>query len=144
MDTIIQLAQLEHQDKTCIIIAKDQVVFTSTDFGVKPMVEYYQSFGTSKEPLTVIDKIMGKGAVILAILCGAKTIISPKMSEVAYEFAKKKGLEITVETIVPMIINRTKDGRCPVETAVLDIDDVSEGYKVILETLAELRKTMVN
>jgi hypothetical protein len=133
----------EYKEETCIIMCKDQIVFTSKEKGVKPMMDYYEEHGRSDEHLLVIDRIMGKGAVILADLIGANQIITPKISEVAVDYAHKVEIEVFCEKIVPYIINRTGDGRCPIESAVIDVDETKQGYQMILQTLASLRNLSV-
>lgn len=126
-----------YEDCTCVIYRTDEEtpIFTSKDKGVKPLLDYYRLYGPSDTPLIVIDRIVGRGAVILAKLIGAVRITTPIMSEAAYELAKDYGIKTEVTKIVPYIINRAGDGRCPIETAVLGIDDVNEGYKAISETI---------
>mgnify|MGYP006280616087 CR=1 FL=1 len=128
----------QEPDKTCFILKNNKVIFTSEKKGVKPMIDYYSNYGTSSEPLIVVDRIMGKGAVVLAIFIGANHVVTPVVSQLALDFANSKNIRIDYNKVVPYIINRTKDGQCPIETAVADIDSVDEGYEVIRETLLEL------
>ena len=129
----------EHYPNKTIVIYKDkQVVFTSEEKGVRPMMVYMDTYGPSEEPLTVIDRIVGRGAVILALLINAKTIKTPLISESAMELAEHHGLTVEAEKVVPYIINRQGDGRCPIESAVLGMTDVDEGYAAIKAAIAKL------
>lgn len=138
-----QLKQLKilekYPNKTCIIKRADHIVFTSEAKGVKPMIDYYDIHGASEEPLMIIDRIMGKGAVILADLIGATIIATPIISDIALECAKDKELSVYYEKVVPYIVNRDGDGRCPIETAVEDINDTRQGYTRICKVLDALR-----
>ena len=129
---------IEHPKKTCFIIKDDIVIFSSSERGVKPILDYYNEFGVSDVPLTIVDKIIGKGAVVLAILVGAKTIVTPTISEDGLILAKEYKLNVSFENTVPYIINRDKDGRCPIESSVLKIEDINDGYNKILFKLKEL------
>ncbi len=126
--------------KTCFILKEDKIIFSSSERGVKPIMDFYKEFGTSKAPLTIVDKIMGKSAVVLAILVGAKSIITPTISEAALTLVKEYNLEYYTENIVPYIINRTKDGRCPIESSVLSIDSIEDGYNKIVSAINILMK----
>lgn len=130
----------EHPEITCYIFEGQQEIYRSGYKGVRPLIEYYKQFGKSEKPLTVIDRIMGRGAVLLAIKIGATMIKTPIISESALELAGKYHLVVEIDKVVPYIINRNKDGRCPIESSLLGIDDIDEGYDVILETIAELMK----
>lgn len=129
---------IEHPEITCFIIKEDKIIFSSSEKGVKPLLDYYNEFGVSNDPLTIVDKIIGKGAVVLSILVGAKSIITPTISEDALLLAKEYNLNVSFENIVPFIINRNKDGRCPIESSVLNINDIKDGYNKILNALKEL------
>ncbi|WP_066497887.1 DUF1893 domain-containing protein [Abyssisolibacter fermentans] len=135
-----QLIKLLEQnpEKTCFVLKHNQIVFTSEQKGVKPMMDYYSSYGSSTEPLTVVDRIIGKGAIILAILIGADQVITPIISQVALDFATKSNIKVKYCKIVPFIINRTKDGQCPIECSVTHINDIHEGYEAIRKTLLKL------
>lgn len=131
---------IDHPDKTCFILDDEKIIFSSSEKGVKPILDFYSDFGVSSKPLTVVDKIMGKGAVVLAILVGAKSITTPTISEDALLLAKEYKLNIYYDELVPYIINRNKDGRCPIESSVLEIDDIEDAYKKIISALKELSK----
>jgi len=137
-----QYTKIEYLDRggrfTCVVLKGNDIVFTSTEKGVKPLKDFYEEYGSSKE-LTVIDRIMGKGAVMLAELVGATTIVTPMISRAALDYAKMKNIEAFYGKEVEYIINRAKDGRCPIETAVLKINDCHQGYQIIDQTLKDLR-----
>ena len=124
--------------KTCFILRDEKIIFSSNERGVKPIMDFYKEFGVSKIPLTIVDKIMGKGAIVLAILVGATTVVTPTMSKDALTLVKEYNLEYYAENIVPFIINRTNDGRCPIESSVLSIDNIEDGYNKIISALHEL------
>lgn len=128
----------DYPDKTILIYKNDELVFTSEYKGVRPMLEYSRQFGVSDEPLTVIDRIMGRGAVMLAVYINAKSLKTPIISEAALELALNHGLEVTYDKVVPYIVNREGKGQCPIEKSVLEIEDPTEGYHKIVETLAAL------
>lgn len=128
----------QYPDKTIIISRNDEVIFTSEYKGVRPMMVYMEEFGPSQEPLTVVDRIMGRGAVMLAVLINAKTIKTPIISAPALALAKTHHLTVEAEKVVPYIINREGNGQCPIERSVLNIEDVQEGYQAIKAAIASL------
>lgn len=130
----------KYPKKTCFVLKVDEIIFSSEAKGVKPLKDFYEERGVSEEPLIVVDRIMGKGAVMLAVLIGAKTIVTPISSQIALEYAKSYGVKTQFTKVVPYIVNRSGDGRCPIETAVLNTEDVKRGYEVIDEKLRRLSK----
>lgn len=131
---------IEQASKTCFILQDEKVIFSSSERGVKPIIDFYKEFGISKVPLTIVDKIMGKGAIVLAIFVGAKTIVTPTISKDALELVKEYKLKYYALDIVPYIINRTFDGRCPIESSVLNISSIEDGYQKILDAIDILMK----
>lgn len=125
---------------TCVIYDKEKIVFTSTKKGVAPMIDFYNQDDFVKKNYKVIDRIMGKGAVLLAILIGAIEIETPFISKPALKLAKKYDLKVTYTVLVDKINNRTDTGQCPIESSVLNIDNIEVGYETILNTLIELKK----
>jgi hypothetical protein len=125
-------------NKTCFILKKETIVFSSTEKGVKPILDYYNELGISNAPLLVVDKIMGKGAVVLAIFIGANKLVTPIISKDALSLANEYNLEVTYNTVVPYIINRDGDGRCPIESSVLEIESIKDGFNKIIKTLKAL------
>ncbi|WDV45187.1 DUF1893 domain-containing protein [Clostridiaceae bacterium M8S5] len=142
--SIIVSQQLEllnkYPKKTCFVLLEDKIIYSSQAKGVKPLKDYYEQFGCSNKPIIVVDRIMGKGAVMLADLIGAKEINTPIISQIALEYANAHRINTHYIKIVPYIINRAGDGRCPIETAVSEIDNAKNGYDVIDMTLKSLVK----
>lgn len=132
----------DHPGKTCFILKDDEIIFSSYERGVKPILDFYHEFGSTKKGLTVVDKVMGKGAIILAKLINTKYIITPIISVDALDLAKYYNMDIYYESKVEYIINSDKDGRCPIESSVLGIANEQDGYKIIIQTLKDLKNKM--
>jgi len=123
---------------TCVILENNQVIFSSDEKGVKPLLDFYHQSGV-KQKLCVVDKIMGRGAVLLAKLIGAESIVTPIISKDALALANEYGLKVEYQKLVDYIVNRDNTGRCPIETSVLGISDIQKGYEIILQTLQKLK-----
>lgn len=127
------------EDNSLLLLQDDKIIFSSKEKGVKPLLDYYHAFGSSKEELIVIDKIMGRGAILLAQLVNARTVYTPIISQDALNLANEYHMNIHYQQVVPYIINNQATGRCPIESSVLNISDVNIGYEVIIETLKRLK-----
>ncbi len=135
-----KLNHMHTKSMTCMIYKDNNLVYQSDFFGVKPLMEFYKKYHTSYTDLVIVDKIIGKAAIILASIIGAKKVITPIASTHAIEFASNIGLDLIYNKEVPYIINRTKDGICPIEESVLDTDSLDEGLKNIISTINILMK----
>jgi nucleoside-diphosphate-sugar epimerase len=134
----------KNTEKTCYILKNNEIIFSSEQKGVKPLMDYYMSYGSSPEPLTVVDRIIGKSAAMLAVLIGANHIITPIISQIALDFLSEYNIKVEYSKVVPYIINRTKDGQCPIERSVLKINDIHKGYEKINDTLTGLNKKKIS
>lgn len=128
---------------TCIIGNEQKIIFTSERKGVAPLMDFYKI--CKEEPqeyinLFLADKVIGKGAIFLAVLIGIDEIYTPVISEHALELAKRHSIKVEYETLVPYIVNRTKDGMCPIESSVINISDCLEAYEAITNKISELMK----
>ena len=87
-------------------------------------------------PTVLADRVFGRGAVMMAKLCGVKEIWAQVASQKAIDCAQGFGITLNAETVVPRIKNRAGDGFCPIESAVEGIEDPEEAYRAILAKVA--------
>lgn len=81
----------------------------------------------------VADKVVGKAAAMLLVRGGAVEVYAEVISSPALEVLKNHKIICLYGKEVPNIINRTKTGICPMEQAVLGVDDIEKAYKILLE-----------
>lgn len=84
----------------------------------------------------VADKIVGKAAAMLLVRGGALEVYAEVISEPALETLKKHKVICIYGELVPFIENNDKTGLCPMEQAVLKIDDVAIAYEVLKKRTA--------
>lgn len=127
---------------TCIILKNDEIIYKSSYIGVKPLLVFLneQAALYDYEKLILIDKIIGKAAMLLAIKCGINKIFTPVISQEALLTAEYYNIEWEASKIVPYIINREGNGKCPIESSVTDTIDLDEAFYHIKGAIAELMK----
>lgn len=112
---------------------------TSNERGVRPLLSLLDS-GVSLEDFSCADKVVGKGAAHLYVLLKPKHLYADVISTPALDLLIKNNVSIEYGTLCDEIKNRTKTGRCPIETATLDIDDSTCALDIIRSTLDNLSK----
>lgn len=138
------VSMLQSGGFTLVIIGGDDDVITSTERGVKPLLELLERGHESG--FSAADKVIGKAAAFLYILLGAKEISAGVISEAALAVLRKGGIDVRYDTLVPAIRNRDNTGFCPMETAVRDTEDPTEALLLIrrkLSQLSEVKKDIV-
>lgn len=111
---------------------------TSQKKGIAPMMEILAECPEFLQGAAVADQVIGKAAAFLLRKGGAKYLYAKVISEHALETLQNSGIAVSYGTKVPYIINRNKDGMCPMEQTVLSVTDVEEAYGKLQEKLREL------
>ncbi len=123
---------------TCAIVG-DGVVLRSKERGIKPLLAWL----TAKENCVgavAADKVVGKAAAYLYVLLGVAEVHAKVLSETAEKVFLRFGVAYTFEEKVAAIRNRTDTGFCPMEQAVLDVDDPKRAYTVLNERIELINK----
>ena len=128
---------LDEGSYTCVL-CKDDMVYTSTKRGVKPLIEWYNS-GINMRGFYAADKVVGKAAAFLYVLLGVDEVYAPVMSESALHTLESNGIKVQCKQLVKEIINRAGTGRCPMEEAVDGITDAKEALEAIKRKIEELK-----
>lgn len=130
---------LDGGEHTCVVICGKRV-FTSKKRGVAPLLELYDELGgDGLKGGVAADKVVGKAAAMLYLLLGVKRIYAGVISRHALNALEKYGVEVSYDVLTDAVKNRAGDGYCPMESAVVDIDDPREGLSAIRKRLEQLR-----
>ncbi|WP_165773803.1 DUF1893 domain-containing protein [Bifidobacterium felsineum] len=106
----------------CVACRSDAETLTGTGRGVRPLLQWLAS-GQSLAGYSAADRVVGKGAALLYAKLGAKAVYAETMSEAGLATLQGNGIEASYGTLVPMILNRTGTGMCPIEQSVTTISD---------------------
>lgn len=102
-------------DDTLRIYRDETLVFSSKKDRLLPLMEYIADHAIDKSPLTILDKIMGNAAALLAVKVNCREVYSPLGSELAIETLKKHGITYHLDTVVPCIMRPDGKDLCPME-----------------------------
>lgn len=105
--------------------------------GVAPLVELLD-MGMDFSGYSAADKVVGKATAFLYCLLEVKAVYTPVISQPALEVLQKYGIEAHYDLCVPAILNRRKDGFCPMETATKSISGPEAALAAIHRTLEKL------
>lgn len=122
-----------------LIMTDGEEIFTYDQRGVAPLVNAYESLKDFSSFIAA-DKVVGRGAAFLYILLKIKKIHAVVISKSALEILMQHHIDVTYDILVPFILNRTRDGYCPMETATMKCIEPLDAYKKIKEKQKELMK----
>lgn len=123
---------------TCVL-CKGDTSYTSTGKGVSPMLTFLEN-GTELRGFSAADKIVGKAAAMLFVCAGVTEVFAEVMSKAAVNYLKERGIACSYGVLTDKIINRKGDGLCPMELAVMDIEDEKLGFSAIKNRFDEIRR----
>lgn len=129
---------MKDEGYTCVILNGGDI-YVSNKRGVSFLLSLYED----KKELSnysASDKVVGRGAAFLYALLNIKEVYADVLSKGAAEILEKYAIPYSYTTLCDYIINRTGDGICPIEEAVLDTEDKLIGLEKIKARLQELQK----
>lgn len=114
--------------------------YYSYESGIKPvLIKVNEDIAYFKD-LTVVDKIVGKASASLLALSGVKEVYALTLSLAGREVLEKYGISYQYDQLVDHIENRNRDGMCPMEMTVKDIDDPAEALIALNAKIASLKQ----
>lgn len=128
---------LKEQNLTCAIVG-NTTNYTSTQRGVAPLLACYHQ-KLAEPHCSAADKVVGRAAAFLYQLLEVDAVYAEIISRPALKVLENAGIQTEYGQLVDAIINRTGTGFCPMESAVLKINDPHEALIAIEETLKKLR-----
>lgn len=137
MDLEKAKAVLFDNNYTCVL-CRGENVHTSRLRGVKPLVTWYVG-KTDFTGFSAADKVVGKATAFLYVLLGVRAVYAAVISRSALQVLTSSGIDAEYGSLVENIINRTGDGICPFEEAVLNIDDANDAYAAVREKMEAMK-----
>ena len=125
-------------DSTCVL-CNGEIILTDKRRGVRPLLDLLEG-DANVAGFAAADKVVGKAAAYLYCLLNIKCLYAQVISQPALDVLTKTGIQIEYSQLVPAIQNRTKDGFCPMESAVLKINTPEEALRAIYDALEQLKK----
>ena len=133
------LARLSRGEVSFAVVRGGAVVYECMGRGIGPALDALDRLPDKLAGAEVCDTIVGKAAAALFILGGVRAVYAGTVSDSAVALLERAGVECRWGVRVEQIVNRTGDGLCPFEQAVLGCAEPADCLPVIRETLARLR-----
>ena len=127
-----------HAEGCTCVARQDGQLYTATERGIRPLMQWLES--GILHGAVLADKVIGKAAAFLLEKGGVTAIYADVISVPAAEVLERADIPYSFRTKVPYIQNRTGNGMCPMESAVLSVKDADEAYLKLQETLRNLAK----
>ena len=126
-----ELIDLLHSKGCSCVIRNGEQVRIFWQRGVKDLHNLYTTEPDYLCGAEVADKVIGRAAATLMIMGGVKSVYADTMSALALDLFSKSDVVVSYGQIVPHIINRSKSGLCPLESATKDVDSLEQIFEII-------------
>lgn len=128
---------LETNNYTCVI-CKGDMICTSVERGIAPLLKLIDN-KVDLEGFCAADKVVGKSAAMLYKILKIDYVYANVISESAALFFENANIGYSYAQKVEAIRNRANDGFCPMEQAVIDIDDCDIALETLRNKLNQLK-----
>ena len=122
-----------------LMILKDGVtIFSGAGDGIIPLMEAVEALGLEQlNGSVVVDRVVGKAAALVIGYFKAAYVYTKVLSKRGASVLDNCGIGCVTEEVVEEIMNRDGTDMCPFEKAVLNIDDLLEGFDILNKTVKE-------
>lgn len=139
-DTLERAKALLHSGGFSVAIINASDIYTSKKSGIAPLMDILAENPSFLNGSAVADRVIGKAAAMLMLFGNVSEVYTDVISTHALEAFDRYGINAEYSECVPYIINRSGDGMCPMEKAVLDVDEPKEAYEVLKKKLEMMKK----
>ena len=131
----IELAReiLTNSDYSIVVIRYGKIILKKKGNGVRPILETIDELKDDLKDTVIGDRILGKASALMLRYSKVKAAYSPQATKTAIALLIMGGIPCQVDELVPFIQNRSKDGMCPFEKMLKDIDSPEEAYGILME-----------
>lgn len=141
VDALVQARGMINKEGTsCVVIRDGEIIHAADGRGVSPLMALYQEGARQISGSCVVDRVIGKAAAMILVLAKAQSVYGEIMSLSAQEYLAGRGIAYQYGVSVETIANQAGTGICPIESAVLEIDDPEAGFGAIVQRISELQK----
>ncbi len=126
---------LKGSEATCVI-GKNSDICVSKQKGLRPLIQFYSE---NKIGYYAADRVIGKAAAFFHVLLKTKAVYADTISAAGLQVLKQYNIPVYYRKKVEIIENREKTAMCPMEKAVIDIDDPNIAYKTLMNAIQSMK-----
>lgn len=126
-----ELVDLLHEGGYSCVIRNGADLQTFTQRGVADLYHLYRHNPKFLQGADIADKVVGKGAAALMALGGVARLHTDIISSPAKTLLKEYGVTTEYRAETSNIVNRQKNGICPVENLCMNLTSLEDMYLAI-------------
>lgn len=112
---------------------KGEILDRRNGSGVLPLLEIYREKKDLMSGAIIIDKVIGRAAAMILLSAKVARIHAELIGEDALDLLLENHVKVSYRRMVPQILNRKKDGPCPLDQSVENIIDPEKAVDILLK-----------
>lgn len=133
--------QILKEESLSLVVVKDgDVIYRSTDRGIKPMYDITNQMKEKVFQSTIADKVIGKGAALLCANLNIAEVYGGLISKAGMETLEKNNISYEYDESCEYIKNRDETDYCPIEKLSMGVEDpieLLEKIKIFIASIAD-------
>src|SRR5699024_7282785 len=115
-----------YEDDYTFVAAKDgQIIFKSSEKGIKPMYRFVTEIKERAKDASIADRVIGRGAALLASTLGIREIYAELISKEGIDVLKEHDIPYAYDVLCNYIKNKDRTDYCPIEKLSMWVEDPS-------------------
>lgn len=131
----IARTHMQTTEDSVVAVKYGTILITKKGIGIKPMLEIIDELGEHLQGACIGDRILGKASALLCVYGKVAGVYSPQATKTAIAVLIQAQIPGEADVLVPFISNKTKDGICPFEQLLIDIESPEEAYQLLKEKI---------
>jgi hypothetical protein len=132
---------LRQTQASFVIVQRRRVFATSQDHSIRALLAAAERLRAARlSGAALADRVLGRAALLVSLWAGIRACHGETMSEDAIRQARERGLTVSYDTAVSLILNRDRTGPCPFEAATLGIRDPDGAVVRLREVIDALER----
>ncbi len=110
-----------------------EILVQKNGSGVLPLLEIYCSNKEQMSGAIIIDKVIGRAAAMILLSAKITRVHAELIGQDALDLLTENRIKVSYRRVVPQILNRKKDGPCPLDLSVEKIVDPDKAVDILLK-----------
>lgn len=123
------IAAVREDRSSCIAFKDGRELFSVKGRGILPLMELFSMHRESLIGAEIFDKAIGTAAAAVLVSARVRSVYTVILSQDARDILTANNIPVFCDILVPVILNRAKDGICMVEKRMAAFSDIAAWTK---------------
>jgi hypothetical protein len=122
-----------------LVLVKGTSVYQFQQSGVRDLLSAIQTHDL--KGFAAADKLVGKASALLMIQARISAVFAQTISQPAREILQLANIELVFDKIIEQVLNRERNGPCPMELLLWGIDEPDLAFRKLKEKIEPVNRS---